>query len=145
MFFDQEQLTLENSRLCDGCRRTDIHIRKLTLAEAPEFLIIQLKRFVFNPLTYCYEKANQCIYYPIRDFDISPYTDLSQGSNEASMIYDLVGVVLHAGSMRGGHYTALALNDINKSWYLYDDSKVIPVREDDVQCANAYILFYKKT
>ena len=43
-----------------------------------------------------------------------------------------------------GHYTAMALNDSNKKWYLYDDAKVVPISEVEVQHPNAYILFYKK-
>jgi ubiquitin C-terminal hydrolase len=34
-------------------------------------------------------------------------------------IYDLFAVVLHTGTLNGGHYTALAKND--KYWYEFND------------------------
>ena len=38
----------------------------------------------------------------------------------------------------------MALNDSNKKWYLYDDTRVVPISEEYIQHNNAYILFYKR-
>ena len=87
----------------------DIHIRKLDILLPPEVLIIQLKRFVYNPSTVSYIKADKEIQYPLRDFSLKPYMifeDNSPGAPDAlptrSYVYDLAGVALHSGSMNGG-------------------------------------------
>ena len=43
----------------------------------------------------------------------------------------------------GGHYTAYALNDVNKCWYEFDDQIVTQVPESQVQKAEVYVLFYR--
>lgn len=39
-------------------------------------------------------------------------------------MYDLVGVVDHAGSINSGHYTAYNFNSFTRRWYRYNDSTV---------------------
>ena len=43
----------------------------------------------------------------------------------------------------GGHYTAYALNDVNKCWYEYDDQIVSQVPASQIQKAEVYVLFYR--
>jgi ubiquitin C-terminal hydrolase len=47
----------------------------------------------------------------------------------------------HHGSIHGGHYTTLALNQYNKKWYKFDDSSELEEVTDLVN-KNAYMLFY---
>lgn len=42
---------------------------------------------------------------------------------QSDQIYDLFAVVLHTGTLNGGHYTSVALNGEN--WYEFNDSQVI--------------------
>jgi len=61
------------------------------------------------------------------------------------MIYDLFAVVLHTGTLNGGHYTAVAKN--NNTWYEFNDSQVIQIAKHEtnkIVSGNAYILFYQK-
>lgn len=59
--------------------------------------------------------------------------------------FNLYGVVCHHGTMQGGHYTAYCKNPVDNCWYLFDDTKVIPVLEEAVVTADAYLLFYQKS
>lgn len=42
-------------------------------------------------------------------------------SNDIDQIYDLFAVVLHTGTLNGGHYTAVAKNYVDKGWYEFND------------------------
>jgi len=47
--------------------------------------------------------------------------------------------------LSGGHYTTYALNNINVSWYEYDDQIVTEVDPQQVENCEAYVLFYRFT
>ena len=69
--------------------------------------------------------------------------------DEQDQIYDLFAVVLHTGTLNGGHYTALAKNKSNGShWYEFNDNYVIKLSKSDyakrIVSNHAYILFYQK-
>lgn len=51
----------------------------------------------------------------------------SQDSND--QIYDLFAVVLHTGTLNGGHYTAIIQNYIDKEWYEFNDHQVIKINK----------------
>eukprot|EP00903_Cladosiphon_okamuranus_P012270 g11508.t1 len=60
-------------------------------------------------------------------------------------VYDLWGVVNHYGGLGGGHYTAYALNVIDKRWYEFSDDRVSVVdNEADLVTSAAYVLFYSR-
>lgn len=66
------------------------------------------------------------------------------GQNPEPLIYDLVGVINHYGSMNFGHYVAFAKNSRNSKWYEFNDSSVSHIEPDAVCTSAAYVLFYKK-
>ncbi len=114
-YFSEERLTLENSRACHLCKKRQIHIRKLELYSVPEILIVQIKRFKYDVVSGSSEKDERPIHYPRKNLNLAEYyangSDMPRDCN-----YDLYGVILHSGSLNGGHYTALALNDNDKRW-----------------------------
>ena len=76
--------------------------------------------------------------------------------------YDLYAVCNHKGNMQSGHYTGLSIpsmfhliifylrtaycrNPIDSCWYLFDDTKVVPVNESSIITSDAYILFYHRS
>ena len=60
-----------------------------------------------------------------------------------NIIYDLIAVSNHMGSIHGGHYTAYARQRVGEPWYLFDDRIVTRVYDDrNVVSRNAYILVY---
>jgi hypothetical protein len=65
---------------------------------------------------------------------------------DSKLLYDLVGVSNHYGSLAFGHYTAYAKNCDSGIWYDYNDSSVSTVstynNEDDVVTKDAYVLYY---
>ena len=64
---------------------------------------------------------------------------------QGDCIYDLFAVVLHTGTLNGGHYTALAKN--KDDWFEFNDSQVLKLNKNDTQkivSNHAYVLFYQK-
>ena len=50
----------------------------------------------------------------------------------------MIGVIIHEGSMEGGHYWAIGLRD--GQYYSFNDAKVTPMK--DVFHRSAYIIMY---
>jgi ubiquitin carboxyl-terminal hydrolase 4/11/15 len=65
-----------------------------------------------------------------------------------NQVYDLFAVVLHTGTLNGGHYTALAKNKSSgaNEWYEFNDHQVFKLSKNEYQkkiiSSHAYILFY---
>ena len=60
----------------------------------------------------------------------------------SSVSYELCGVVEHAGSFKGGHYTAFAKHSESGQWHKFDDSHTGAVEPKDVVTPAAYVLMY---
>lgn len=77
------------------------------------------------------QKQNTPVYYPIDGLNMKNFM-ISQGNDQVpteDLIYDLFGVVIHTGSLNGGHYTAVVKNA--DSWYEFNDHQVIKISKHD--------------
>jgi len=91
------------------------------------------------------EKIGDFIEFPVEGLDMRPYVSAAAEPGKEQILYDLYGVSNHYGSLHGGHYTAFAMNPIDKNWYNFNDSSVGKVAEpSDVVTPGAYLLFYKR-
>ena len=63
------------------------------------------------------------------------------------LMYSLYGVVVHHGSLHGGHYTAYVkaagTRGTTAIWYYASDSHVRSARVEEICKCNAYMLFYE--
>jgi len=64
--------------------------------------------------------------------------------SQSPSTFELYAVVVHIGSLRGGHYICYAKNSIDGEWYEFDDSKVTLKSEDKIAELEAYLLVYRK-
>ena len=103
-------------------------------------LIIYLKRFTDENGNM--RKIETKINFPINDFDLKMYCpDLMH--DHSNMIYDLIAVSNHFGSVSVGHYTTYARINPDSPWYRFNDDKVTLVSNlDDIVSRDAYILIY---
>lgn len=127
-------------------------LRWIQLTRLPLVLTLHLKRFRSAARTM--EKISTHVAFPLA-FDANPYCcssrkvpsqldDLAIGC-EGSTFFDLFGVVEHAGSFQGGHYTAFARTSTNPNrWHHFSDVHVKEVSELEVLGAQAFLLFYAK-
>ena len=70
----------------------------------------------------------------------SPNT--TEGGTHEGMPYHLKSVIEHRGNAFGGHYVSYR-RDHTGSWFCISDNIVSPVRWQDVQSCQAYMLFYE--
>jgi ubiquitin C-terminal hydrolase len=97
---------------CHECQCQQNSSKILRLREAPEVLILTLKRF--NGIQ---AKNDNFVDFPLNDLDMAPYfaTDSpplingSSSSSSSSSMYHLYAVVQHIGGLHNGHYTASCL------------------------------------
>ncbi|KAF4553359.1 Ubiquitin carboxyl-terminal hydrolase-like protein 5 [Elsinoe fawcettii] len=149
---------LKQESLVDAFRRT-------RLDHIPDNLVIGLKRFKYT-LTGA-EKINDRLDYPA-ELNMAPFT-VQAGSHAESEVppdlFELVGVVIHQGSLNFGHYWTYAKDhttyDQNGGrWYRIEDSRAQEVTLENALEAgrgstgrafglfdksdNAYVLFYRR-
>ena len=121
---------------CDGKHA----VKQMQFFSLARVLIVQLKRFTDeNGLM---EKIETYVDFPINDLDASRF-DSETSHRHPNATYDLIAVSNHMGSVYGGHYTAYARQSVGEPWYLFDDSLVTRLDDQDqIVTKNAYILIY---
>jgi len=67
-------------------------------------------------------------------------TNYNTNTPANSLIYELSGVIVHKGKIDSGHYISYSRE--GSDWFMFDDSKVVLVSEQEVLGAEAYLLFY---
>lgn len=128
--------TLDESSLyaCEKCKQKGRATQQLTFFSCPEILVITLKRFHRSSVSA--EKV--CSYVAFQpELDLSPF--MCKRNQRAK--YRLNAIVNHAGTLNGGHYTAM-VREGNEMWSDCSDEHIS-------ECAGprfdlAYILFYEK-
>lgn len=137
-FCEKEILDHDNQYKCSKCKKKVRAQKQLTIYQAPNVLMLQLKRFdpfgrkIVKPVKY-----NEVL-------NLDPYITKESPSSTKKNIYNLYGVVLHYGnSIRSGHYTTIVKSS-NGTWLSIDDEEVITISKSKVLDAmsEAYLLFY---
>ncbi|HXW52740.1 MAG TPA: ubiquitin carboxyl-terminal hydrolase family protein, partial [Myxococcota bacterium] len=106
--------------------------RQITIHQAPKTLILQLSRF-----TAAGKKITTKVQYPAK---LSLTTAF-----DGPITFELFAVILHAGTLSGGHYTANVKSG-NGKWFNANDSVVTAIDEAEAlrDQAGAYVLFYRR-
>lgn len=125
---------------CDNCKTSKDAIKRLSIHKLPPVLVLQLKRFE-HLLNGNSIKLNDFIEYPaylnMRDYCSSEGPDVVV----PDLIYELVGVVAHKGTVNEGHYVATT-KVAGRQWFKFNDSMVSSVTQDESLKEQAYLLFY---
>ncbi|CAL0320428.1 unnamed protein product [Lupinus luteus] len=127
--------------------------KRVLIYKAPPVLTIHLKRFSQDARGRL-SKLNGHVSFRER-MDLRPYMNPGCISEE-NYEYNLVGVVEHSGSMRGGHYVAYVRGGQRNggkadkevegfTWYHASDAYVREASFNEVLRCEAYILFYEKS
>jgi ubiquitin C-terminal hydrolase len=124
---DAEKLDGDEMWLCPKCKQKRIASKRFFIDEFSDNLIVYFKRFELKGSRY--QKNNKLISVPF----------------EWRHNYQLKGAIIHSGSLNGGHYICVGME--NNQWYLFDDSHVSPINNSQVledYLSKAYVLYYSK-
>lgn len=132
MYFNNEECI--PSWKCEKCNANGCTKTTKTWS-LPNYLIIHLKRFTNNG-----SKIHTHIDFPTEDLNLTQYI-AKEREDPNNYIYSLYAVNYHSGTSKGGHYWS-ACKNLDKNWYLYNDSDVTKLSNTSVLTKEAYILFY---
>eukprot|EP01102_Stenamoeba_stenopodia_P000456 TRINITY_DN1042_c0_g3_i2.p1 TRINITY_DN1042_c0_g3~~TRINITY_DN1042_c0_g3_i2.p1 ORF type:complete len:214 (+),score=49.16 TRINITY_DN1042_c0_g3_i2:233-874(+) len=140
----EEELCGDCQYACPKCNSPQDAIKRAKLdgSALPKTLVIAVNRVRWSMKGQT--KINSSISFVLDDLDLSPYVH-EQDELKDKSTYELSAAVIHYGNKVGdGHYTVYCYNPEKKAWFLFNDSKVIPVKPKEVLADQPYILFYNK-
>uniref|UniRef100_A0A8C9RID0 ubiquitinyl hydrolase 1 n=1 Tax=Scleropages formosus TaxID=113540 RepID=A0A8C9RID0_SCLFO len=135
LFSQEEQLDQENSPVCTRCGKRTVSTKRLIIQRFPKVIVLHLNRFTMS--RYSISKSTVSVSFPLTQLDLGPYGPVDTGP----VLYNLYAVCNHSGTVNMGHYTAYCLDE--SGWQCYNDSRVTPIAESQLQSSQAYVLFYQ--
>ncbi|TYJ24444.1 hypothetical protein E1A91_A08G260700v1 [Gossypium mustelinum] len=137
-FFQPEVLDGNNKYKCENCKKLMAARKQLSIRQAPNILVVQLKRFegIFGG------KINR----PVTFEEVLVLSSfMCKASQDPRPEYSLFGTIVHSGSSpESGHYYAY-IKDAMGRWYCCNDSFVSLSTLQEVLSEKVYILFFSRT
>ncbi|XP_059285305.1 ubiquitin carboxyl-terminal hydrolase 25 [Lycium ferocissimum] len=136
-FFQPEVLDGNNKYKCENCKKLVTARKQMSILQAPNVLVIQLKRFegiyggkIDKPIAF--EEI----------LVLSSY--MCKASQDLHPEYNLFGTIVHSGfSPDSGHYYAYIKDAVGR-WYCCNDSCVSLSTLQEVLSEKVYILFFSR-
>ena len=142
IFRKEEKMTKEKDYICPRCSRKIEPFRQMEPFKAPNYLILNIKRFKkkFDDLMdMINNKKNETfVEYPLNNLDLTTYF---LGESD-SVVYDLCSIICHKGTIKQGHNYAIVKN--KEEWYSIDDEEITKLETKDVVTRDAFVLMYKR-
>ncbi|KAF2200893.1 hypothetical protein GQ43DRAFT_481180 [Delitschia confertaspora ATCC 74209] len=131
-FVEGDVMEGDNKYKCESCGGKFVDaVKRTCLKDVPDNLIFHLKRFDFDIAEMRRTKINDFFEFP-EQIDVSPYkidhlSDPSKPKQED--LFELVGVLVHAGTSENGHYYSFirerpSPSGSSNSWVEYNDREV---------------------
>ncbi|KAK9268687.1 hypothetical protein L1049_000447 [Liquidambar formosana] len=137
-FFMPEVLDGNNKYKCENCKKLVAARKQMSILQAPNVLVIQLKRFegIYGG------KIDKAIAFE-EVLVLSSF--MCKASQDPQPQYHLFGTIVHSGySPESGHYYAY-IKDAMGRWYCCNDSYVSLSTLQEVLSEKVYILFFSRT
>ncbi|CAH8293011.1 unnamed protein product [Eruca vesicaria subsp. sativa] len=136
-FFQPEILDGNNKYKCESCKKLVTARKQMSVLQAPNILVIQLKRFegifggkIDKPISF-----GEILFLS---------TFMSKSSKDPQPEYKLFGIIVHSGfSPESGHYYAYVKDSLDR-WYCCNDSSVSHSTLQEVLSEKPYILFFTR-
>jgi len=128
------QLDQSNMWYCEQCKRKSQAIKKTTIWNTGEYIIICYKRYQYTMKGLVKNQKN--IQTPF-DINIEKYTEDNIYNN-----YEVVGINFHKGNFHNGHY--IAIQKIENTWFVCNDSQVHAIEKKNIPIHTAYYLVLKR-
>ncbi|KAL2331172.1 hypothetical protein Fmac_018753 [Flemingia macrophylla] len=137
-FFQPEVLDGNNKYKCDSCKKLVAAKKQMSILQAPNILVIQLKRFE----GILGGKIDKAVAFE-EVLVLSSF--MCKASQDPQPEYKLFGTIVHSGySPESGHYYSY-IKDAMGRWYCCDDSCVTVATLQEVLSEKVYILFFSRT
>lgn len=123
--------------------QTPVHAhaqKRQQLSSLPDVLVLQLKRFVVTPRG-ALKKITKFIRYT-RHLNVAPFCHRDLIRSGAPLNYTLFAVVVHGGTLSGGHYVSYVLHE--GEWFYVNDSRSRKASVQEAMSRSAYMLFYQR-
>lgn len=122
----EEELRGDDKYFCARCNKKRNAVRRSSFSVLPKVLILHINRTSWRNGS---KKVQTAVQFSSQ-LDISA---LARAPTHRGM-YKLNSVVVHHGrSLTEGHYTAYGWNDYTKMWLHFNDHRVQPVSENQVE------------
>ncbi|KAM7537735.1 hypothetical protein Aperf_G00000077273 [Anoplocephala perfoliata] len=139
-YFDVEHANEDECITCERCKKRKSFTKSTMILVLPDVLLISLKRFQATKRGW--KKLNTPVEFPLTSLDMHSY--LSKSAKEEKTLYDLYGVVNHAGTLNEGHYYAHIKLESDGRWFRINDNDCSEIPAEDVVTPDAYVLFYRR-
>lgn len=141
LYVQGESLEGENAYFCERLQQKVCATKRICIKTLPQTLVCHLKRFEFDFDTMEKLKINDYLEFP-QEIDMFPFTSEALSSQSVmdgeSMMYDLVGIVVHSGTSDMGHYYSFIKDRSHAAqrWLEFNDEVVREFDLDlmDVEC-----------
>eukprot|EP01116_Phalansterium_solitarium_P008217 TRINITY_DN2173_c0_g1_i3.p1 TRINITY_DN2173_c0_g1~~TRINITY_DN2173_c0_g1_i3.p1 ORF type:complete len:1275 (-),score=-28.51 TRINITY_DN2173_c0_g1_i3:4-3828(-) len=139
LFIAGEMLKGDNAYYCETCKQPVDTLKRMCIKTLPNTLFLHLKRFEFDYDKMKHVKVNDRCEFPV-ELNMEQFTvegvaqaeAVAQGVTleplhpPAFYSYDLVGVIVHYGTVDSGHYYSFIKERVgNCLWHEYNDTKVL--------------------
>jgi ubiquitin carboxyl-terminal hydrolase 7 len=128
-YIQVEMLEGENKYMAEGHGLQDAK-KGVVFTKFPSVLHLQLKRFEYDFMRDQMVKINDRYEFPL-ELNLQEFLAEPDPSN-VKQFYHLHAVLVHSGSVDGGHYCAFIRPTRDNKWFKFDDDKVIPVTLKEV-------------
>ncbi|CAI9294956.1 unnamed protein product [Lactuca saligna] len=138
-FFQPEILDGNNKYKCDNCKKLVAARKQMSIVQAPNILVIQLKRFegIFGG------KIDKAIAFE-EVLVLSSFMCKTSQVQDPHPEYKLFATIVHSGfSPDSGHYYAYIKDAVGR-WYCCNDSYVSVSSLQEVSSEKVYILFFSR-
>lgn len=143
-FFSETSTSEGGERLCDFCGQTcDAFIKPMMIKEfMPNVLIIHLSRFRMGKYGF-FVKNTANVSFP-EILDMSHYVNLNDDEDPIAFHYQLIGIVVHFGTLEQGHYVSVVKSTTGDSYFFCNDNEVMILEPEELLTIQPYMLFYQK-
>jgi len=131
-----------NGTCCRDCYKLATAIKRNRISRFPEYISIELKRYMVNPITEEPHKVIGGILWDLEDLNLEPYNAFHESPFKTRPPrYRTYAVIEHQGrTPNSGHYYARIRK--GSKWFEYnDDIPVTEVSKEEVITNNSYIIY----
>jgi ubiquitin carboxyl-terminal hydrolase 7 len=97
--------------------------------EFPPVIHFHLRRFTYDAQVGRADKITDRLEFPLR-IDLTEFLPVGSPARSRSNVYDLYGVLVHAGGVMNGHYYAYLRTSTSTEWYRFNDASVTRVSQE---------------